>query len=507
MAYLDSTGLSQQVGHIKAYVNNKISSDVSAINDAAIQTAWSNIDPDTDASIYAPLISPGLVGVPTAPTANTGTDNNQIATTAFVQAAVEGEAEEREAAIQNIGLNLVPLNGSRAMTGSLQANMTNYSVKNISSGNEGSTSICGANGTESGSYAKFYGMNNVDFPGWFSLGANNGTNTPKLVGKPDGTLTWAGKNIAVAGDYLPTSGGMLTGQIGWMSPADNEFFIGPNVTDDPNMMNVDIGWNYANHDGAGIGLRSVSHTSNPGVFNIYARDEINTATLAGYPNGQLVWSGDIVLTPHIMTTDWSDTLTKGKYMTCRWGTKGTLDTTKRVYLTMGIARDNSSDDSDAATNRYGCIETAVHPDGGTETTITSYKNEANSSTGSVLAVQYGITSGDEKQLLFDNKRIDVKAIGTNYIRYGNGLQICWGTTASITVNANADKSTAVTFGAAFKDGNYSVSFVDKYSSGGWTNHSVTTNSYNTTGVTLYLRNNTSSNYTFTLKWIAIGLWK
>lgn len=36
-------------------------------------------------SAYAPLASPGLSGVPTAPTATAGTDSNQLATTAFVQ--------------------------------------------------------------------------------------------------------------------------------------------------------------------------------------------------------------------------------------------------------------------------------------------------------------------------------------------------------------------------------------------------------------------------------------
>lgn len=37
---------------------------------------------------YAPLASPGLTGVPTAPTASLGTNTTQLATTAFVQAAV-----------------------------------------------------------------------------------------------------------------------------------------------------------------------------------------------------------------------------------------------------------------------------------------------------------------------------------------------------------------------------------------------------------------------------------
>ena len=41
-----------------------------------------------DMSIYAPLASPALTGTPTAPTASSGDDSTQIATTAFVQNAV-----------------------------------------------------------------------------------------------------------------------------------------------------------------------------------------------------------------------------------------------------------------------------------------------------------------------------------------------------------------------------------------------------------------------------------
>ncbi|WP_223886951.1 hypothetical protein [Phytobacter diazotrophicus] len=38
--------------------------------------------------LFAPLISPGLKGIPTAPTAAAGTNTTQLATTAFVQAAI-----------------------------------------------------------------------------------------------------------------------------------------------------------------------------------------------------------------------------------------------------------------------------------------------------------------------------------------------------------------------------------------------------------------------------------
>jgi hypothetical protein len=41
-------------------------------------------------STYAPLASPTFTGVPAAPTATSGTNSTQVATTAFVQAAISG---------------------------------------------------------------------------------------------------------------------------------------------------------------------------------------------------------------------------------------------------------------------------------------------------------------------------------------------------------------------------------------------------------------------------------
>lgn len=53
-------------------------------------TAFVQSAVNTAVSTLAPLNSPGLTGTPTAPTAAGGTNNVQIATTAFVQAAVAG---------------------------------------------------------------------------------------------------------------------------------------------------------------------------------------------------------------------------------------------------------------------------------------------------------------------------------------------------------------------------------------------------------------------------------
>ena len=57
--------------------------------------------------------------------------------------------------------------------------------------------------------------------------------------------------------------------------------------------NVDVGWNYANTDGAGAGFRSVDHSS-PGEFCIFAKDSSSTKQLVGKPDGTLTWAGNTI---------------------------------------------------------------------------------------------------------------------------------------------------------------------------------------------------------------------
>jgi len=53
--------------------------------------------------ILAPLESPILTGIPTAPTASAGTNTTQIATTAFVQNAVSSAGIEKGTVLPTAG--------------------------------------------------------------------------------------------------------------------------------------------------------------------------------------------------------------------------------------------------------------------------------------------------------------------------------------------------------------------------------------------------------------------
>lgn len=85
------------------YYNDKFYADAQHTEEITAETGKIYIDLTTGYSYrwggseyvnvnaaYAPLASPALTGTPTAPTAASGTNTTQLATTAFVQTAVSG---------------------------------------------------------------------------------------------------------------------------------------------------------------------------------------------------------------------------------------------------------------------------------------------------------------------------------------------------------------------------------------------------------------------------------
>lgn len=82
----------------------------------------------------------------------------------------------------------------------------------------------------------------------------------------------------------------------------------------------------------------------------------------------------------------------------------------------------------------------------------------------------------------------VSASGQNYVRFGDGTQICWGSCGNNSFSS---------FGAAFANTDYRIG-MSEWKSGSWENNGI--GSKSTTGVTLRSENNT-------MEYIAIGRWK
>ena len=112
MKFLDYEGLQTFWAKIKTWIASavttnspSVSKTVTGFNDGKvtygnIQIAESQVtNLATDLAAKAPLDSPALTGTPTAPTAATGTNTTQIATTAFVNAEIESKMAESDAMV------------------------------------------------------------------------------------------------------------------------------------------------------------------------------------------------------------------------------------------------------------------------------------------------------------------------------------------------------------------------------------------------------------------------
>lgn len=111
-----------------------------------------------------------------------------------------------------------------------------------------------------------------------------GTNPTTLAGYG---ITDAASSSDLA-DYLPLAGGTMTGVINFVS-TDAKIGITTSGND-----NLDVGWDWDERAGAGLGLRKVGAASNSGGFVLWARNANNSYSLTGKIDGSLTWDGDVV---------------------------------------------------------------------------------------------------------------------------------------------------------------------------------------------------------------------
>lgn len=235
--YLDSVGLAEYTTLIKTALDDK-----------------------------ADLDSPALTGTPTAPTPTAGDDSTKVATTAFVNTKAG---------------NYLPLAGG-TLTGTLYNSQNDFFTISKTDGvlNQG-VRIWGGYGYSGGASLYLYGKNHSS-AGDFSLCAHDGTNAKALAGHADGTLTWAGNNVALSKDVLALSGGTMTGNIKFSSG-----YIGKST--DTTSLSLNGGSD--NNNGAYLNLYGKSHSSYAGHFSLTAKDGTNIKQLAGKPDGTLTWDG------------------------------------------------------------------------------------------------------------------------------------------------------------------------------------------------------------------------
>ena len=182
------------------------------------------------------------------------------------------------------------------MTGTITCSLDNVIARST---NANLTLVCGGTSWENGGSIALHGKSQSDNPGGVIIYAKDGTQNSSMLLKPDGGLSWNGKNIIrsvdgvnadsagnVALNALPKTGGDLTGPI-------------TTNTTVPIKRNVDNQWiemyggtTYVN--GAYLRLDGKGSV-NAGSFTLRATNGSASPALVGTPAGGLSWDGKTVV--------------------------------------------------------------------------------------------------------------------------------------------------------------------------------------------------------------------
>lgn len=104
----------------------------------------------------------------------------------------------------------------------------------------------------------------------------------------------------------------------------------------------------------------------------------------------------------------------------------------------------------------------------------------------------------------------VAASGSNYTRFTDGTQICWGETGQITVKANSTVTTTITYPVAFVSGHspeLSLTIAGNSKNDNYSKLVLHTTSRLTTSCDIYFKNSSFDQMSPIAQWLAIGRWK
>lgn len=225
-----------------------------------------------------------------------GVDN--VATEKIYVRSVNGTKGD-EAGNVTIPLNFLPLSGG-TLTGPIEM----FPITGVlrKANDTGRMFIEGGTSASIGAYLAlnsngYQDETGPDSKGSFSLFAKSAVGSSGLVGKPNGSLSWNDKNIVrsvngtnadAAGNivlllnFLPLSGGTMTGAL----RLSNNGYIAQSENNKSFDIYGGTGWNY----GAFLRLHGKDSTSQ-GCVDLSAQDGTNRKQLLLTPNGELIWDG------------------------------------------------------------------------------------------------------------------------------------------------------------------------------------------------------------------------
>lgn len=219
---------------------------------------------------------------------------------------------------------------------------------------------------------------------------------------------------AKAGNYLPLSGGTVTGSIQYVDNG-KVFAIGHSGAG-----NVDLGWNWVNREGAVIGLKSADHLKNPGEFSLFARDSANSCNLNGKPDGTLTWNGQPLLPVGIVQAFAGTTIPSG-WLLCD-GSAVSRTTYASLYAcigtTYGAGNGSTTFNLPNLVDKFveGSATAGTKKAAGLPNIEGSYKSGGGASQGWIADVQ-GVFTGTSNDGSVKNTANSSSGTGDLYVRF------------------------------------------------------------------------------------------
>lgn len=153
--------------------------------------------------------------------------------------------------------------------------------------------IYGGTAYGNGAYISLHGKDDAD-AGFFVIRASDGASNRDLIGKPDGTLTWAGKGVATDDVVVHLTGNETIA-------GTKTFLSGPVIATSASLKrDVDNGYlNVYGGSGYGKGAYISLHgkdDADAGNFVVRASNGTANKDMIGKPDGTLTWSGQPIQT-------------------------------------------------------------------------------------------------------------------------------------------------------------------------------------------------------------------
>ena len=104
----------------------------------------------------------------------------------------------------------------------------------------------------------------------------------------------------------------------------------------------------------------------------------------------------------------------------------------------------------------------------------------------------------------------VTASGSNYVRFSDGTQICWGETDQMVVRANSTATATIAYPAAFASGypvEVSLTIAGNSENDSYSRLVLHTTNRATTNCVIYFKNTSLNSMSPIAQWIVIGRWK